>query len=136
MRPPIAQHGVTLHIKSTATGFDVAPWTSTSYKSIGIGYDTTNFGTNTLGPTYGCMIRCIRDSSDGWTSDEIVTDIDGNTYHTIQVGTQIWLVENLATRRYNNGDLILEVTNAESWVESIVGILRPTNHDWMEVFDL
>jgi uncharacterized protein (TIGR02145 family) len=35
-----------------------------------------------------------------------VTDIDGNVYHAITIGTQTWMVENLRTTRYNNGDTI------------------------------
>src|ERR1035437_6378089 len=35
-----------------------------------------------------------------------VTDIDGNVYHAITIGTQTWIVENLRTTRYNNGDTI------------------------------
>jgi uncharacterized protein (TIGR02145 family) len=35
-----------------------------------------------------------------------VTDIDGNVYNIIKIGTQKWLVENLKTTRYRNGDLI------------------------------
>ena len=36
----------------------------------------------------------------------IVTDIDGNRYHTVVIGTQIWMVEDLKTTRYRNGDVI------------------------------
>ena len=39
-------------------------------------------------------------------NDEVVTDIDGNTYTTVTIGTQIWMVENLITTRYRNGDEI------------------------------
>jgi uncharacterized protein (TIGR02145 family) len=39
-----------------------------------------------------------------------VTDIDGNVYHTIAIGTQIWMVENLKTTRYRNGDFIPTTT--------------------------
>jgi len=32
-----------------------------------------------------------------------VSDIDGNTYNTVSIGTQCWTQENLRVRRYNNG---------------------------------
>lgn len=35
-----------------------------------------------------------------------VTDIDGNVYHGITIGTQVWLKENLAVTRFRNGDPI------------------------------
>jgi uncharacterized protein (TIGR02145 family) len=35
-----------------------------------------------------------------------VTDIDGNTYATIEIGRQVWMAENLRTTRYRNGDTI------------------------------
>ncbi|MEI6059880.1 MAG: fibrobacter succinogenes major paralogous domain-containing protein [Bacteroidota bacterium] len=44
-----------------------------------------------------------------------VTDIDGNIYHTVTIGTQVWLAENLNTSRYRNGKLIENVIDSARW---------------------
>ena len=44
-----------------------------------------------------------------------VTDIDGNVYNTVTIGTQCWMAENLRTTRYNNDSLITNVTNNSTW---------------------
>jgi len=44
-----------------------------------------------------------------------VTDIDGNLYHTIVIGTQEWLVENLKVTHFGNGENIPEVTPDSIW---------------------
>jgi uncharacterized protein (TIGR02145 family) len=44
-----------------------------------------------------------------------VTDIDGNVYNTVTIGTQLWLKENLKVTHYNNGDSILNVVNDAAW---------------------
>jgi uncharacterized protein (TIGR02145 family) len=40
------------------------------------------------------------------TQAQTTTDIDGNIYNTITLGTQIWTKENLKTTRFSNGDSI------------------------------
>jgi len=39
-----------------------------------------------------------------------LTDIDGNTYSHVKIGNQIWMVENLKTTHYRNGDEITDGT--------------------------
>jgi uncharacterized protein (TIGR02145 family) len=44
-----------------------------------------------------------------------VLDIDGNTYKTIQIGTQTWMAENLKTTKYDDGASIALVTDYSGW---------------------
>ena len=44
-----------------------------------------------------------------------VRDIDGNHYETVLIGYQIWMAENLATTKYDDGTDIPLVTDNSAW---------------------
>ena len=58
-----------------------------------------------------------------------VSDIDGNLYHTVVIGTQTWTVENLKVAKYRNGDAIPEVTGVAAWSALATGAWCNYNND-------
>jgi uncharacterized protein (TIGR02145 family) len=68
------------------------------------------FATNSAGTAYGNTLSFTTLKLPGDT----VIDYDGNIYHKVSIGTQIWLTENLRTTHYRNGDSIpLVITDAQ-----------------------
>ena len=65
-----------------------------------------------------------------------VTDIDGNVYNTVQIGTQCWMKENLKTTTYNNGTSIPNVADASLWSDLTSGAYVWCNNDisWKESY--
>jgi uncharacterized protein (TIGR02145 family) len=59
------------------------------------------------------ICSCQKDNN---TSEEsTVTDVDGNVYHTVTIGTQTWLKENLKVTHYRNGEAIPVETDNILW---------------------
>lgn len=58
-----------------------------------------------------------------------VTDIDGNVYHTVSIGSQVWMAENLKVVRYRNGDAIPYVFNDVLWTGLSTGAYSNYNND-------
>ncbi|OFX28242.1 MAG: hypothetical protein A2X08_14405 [Bacteroidetes bacterium GWA2_32_17] len=50
-----------------------------------------------------------------------ITDIDGNVYHYVTIGTQVWLVEDLKVTHYRNGDSIPNITDETQWTNLTSG---------------
>ena len=47
-------------------------------------------------------------------SDEIM-DVDSNTYRTVKIGDQIWMVDNLRTGRYRDGSPVTHILDDTEW---------------------
>lgn len=55
------------------------------------------------------------EGNDGSILSETVVDEDGNVYHAVKIGSQIWMLENLRTTKYNDGTDIPHISTAEAW---------------------
>jgi len=103
---------------------------STSFESsiLNLEPSTTYFirayASNAAGVFYGENVRVTT-----LAATQTVTDIDGNIYHTIKIGGQIWMVENLKTTKYNDGTNIPNVTDNNQWVSSTSGAYCNYNND-------
>ena len=84
-------------------------------------YYVRAYATNSEGTGYGSVLS--------FTTAQTVTDVDGNIYHTVTIGTQVWLVENLKTTKYNNGDPIANVTDNTAWNGLTTGAYCNYNND-------
>ncbi len=62
--------------------------------SVGNTYYLKAYATNKAGTRYGNELI-------------FVIDADGNLYHTVRIGKQNWMVENMRVTKFRNGDLIL-----------------------------
>ena len=75
------------------------------------------------------IISCKKESNTNASTNpsSTVTDIDGNVYHTVTIGTQVWMVENLKTTKYRNGDPISN--DLGMWVSLVTGAYSWFNND-------
>ena len=75
-------------------------------------YYVRAYATNSAGTTYGNEVSFTTADDvmqDGQPCPDAptVTDIDNNTYNTVQIGQQCWMKENLRTTHYSNGTSII-----------------------------
>ncbi len=90
----------------TSDGTGIGSFTSNiSALTAGAIYYVRAFATNSMGTGYGSQIRFS-------TS---VSDIDGNIYYTVAIGTQLWMQSNLKTTRLNDNTPIPNVADNTAW---------------------
>jgi uncharacterized protein (TIGR02145 family) len=75
-------------------------------------YHLRAYASNSEGTGYGNQITI---TTPDFPNCGTVTDIDGNVYQTVVIGSQCWMKENLKTTRFNDGTPIPLVTNFSQW---------------------
>jgi uncharacterized protein (TIGR02145 family) len=104
----------------TLDGTGEGPFTSTI---IGLTANTTYhvraYATNNEGTAYGSE-QSFTTPGDHTGETGTVTDIEGNVYQTIGIGSQIWMQENLKTTMFNNGLAIPLVEDSIEWALQFV----------------
>ena len=127
----ITAKGVVWNTTGTPTIFD-SKTVDSAYEEVFISnltdlnpntiYYLRAYATNSSGTSYGDQL-----SFKTTTKTLLVSDIDGNTYNTVQIGTQLWTSENLKTTRYRNGDPIPYVLGSPEWEST--GAWNYYNHE-------
>jgi len=75
-------------------------------------YNFANIANSTLHKVDGMSIRLLYTGAGTPTT---VTDIDGNVYDTVTIGSQIWTKQNWKATRLANGTSIPLVTDGTTW---------------------
>jgi len=88
----------------TGTGSFTSSVTGLAKSTI---YYLRAYVTTDLGTYYGNEFSFVTLST--------ITDIDGNVYAVVHIGTQFWMQENLKTENLNDGTPIPDITDAVVW---------------------
>jgi uncharacterized protein (TIGR02145 family) len=78
----------------------------------GTKYYVRAYATNNAGTAYGNQV----------SFNSKIADVDGNTYNTVTIGTQVWMAENLATTLFNNSNPIANITDNTAWIVDSVAM--------------
>ncbi len=85
-------------------------------------YYVKTYATNFIGTSYGSEYSFQ-------TASPPVTDVDGNSYETVQICNKTWTSKNLIVTKYKNGDPIPQVTNPSQWAQLTTGAWCYYNND-------
>jgi len=63
------------------------------------------------------IYSCQKSNKNTDPSSGIISDIDGNIYHSVTIGSQVWMIENLKTTKFNDGTTIPQVNDEYLWYQ-------------------
>lgn len=79
--------------------------------------------------TRTAYIEVLPDTNSNSKCDSTVTDIDGNVYKVVKIGSQCWMQQNLKTTRYNIGGTIPSGLDATTWSNDVTGAYAYYNNN-------
>ncbi len=113
----INDHNITT-VKAQLTG--LLPGTTYRFRLVAINSEGTSTGSEKTFTTTTPVHFEINFNPD--ITYGTVTDINGNIYRTVNIGTQEWMAENLRVEKLNDGTAIQFLPDASSWSSTESGL--------------
>ena len=115
----------TISYDTTMNGIGLGVYTGTLMNLTPLTtYYVRAYATNSVGTSYGNEVSFITSAIPSFTcGTSTVSDVDNNTYNTVQIGNQCWTQSNLKVSKYRNGDNIPSAANNPAWGSSNIGML-------------
>jgi uncharacterized protein (TIGR02145 family) len=80
----------------------------------------------------GLGVRFVKDDS---VNPGSLTDVDGNVYRTVKIGSKVWLADNWACTKLNDGTPIANLTDNSAWNADSAGAYCDYDNDITNVFE-
>lgn len=72
-------------------------------------------------------IKLLEERAASMPANPIVKDCDGNIYHVVKIGNQVWMAENLRTTKYRDCGPIRQTRSLEDWKKLTSGTYTMSN---------